>query len=157
MSDTVKITAEGLEALRAEIADLEGRGRREIAARIKTAKEWGDLKENSEYHDARNDQAHLETKILRLRANELAAEVVDASMVGGSAIARFGSVVTFRDEAKGTETTYTLVSGPEAKPAEGLVSIDSPVGRALAGAKAGGVVTVTSPRGQRTLTVLTVA
>jgi len=60
-------TAAGLEALEAELAVLEGDGRREIAERIKTAREWGDLKENSEYHDAKNDQAHLETKIARLR------------------------------------------------------------------------------------------
>jgi transcription elongation factor GreA len=61
------ITAEGLETLKSELAVLEGGGRREIAERIKTAREWGDLKENSEYHDAKNDQAHLETRIARLR------------------------------------------------------------------------------------------
>ena len=61
------MTAEGLEALEAELAELEGGGRKAIAERIKTAREWGDLKENSEYHDAKNEQAHLETKIARLR------------------------------------------------------------------------------------------
>ena len=68
LSDSVVMTAEGMKALQAELEQLETVARREIADRIKTAREWGDLKENSEYHDAKNDQAHLETKILRLRA-----------------------------------------------------------------------------------------
>ena len=67
MDDGNAITAQGLAELERQLEDLEGNGRREIAERIKTAREWGDLKENSEYHDAKNDQAHLETKIARLR------------------------------------------------------------------------------------------
>ena len=73
------ITAEGLQSLNAELAELEGEGRREIAERIKTAREWGDLKENSEYHDAKNEQAHLETKIARVREKIAAAVVVEDS------------------------------------------------------------------------------
>ena len=73
------ITAEGLVALNAELAALEGEGRREMAERIKTAREWGDLKENSEYHDAKNEQAHLETKIARLRQKITAAVIVEES------------------------------------------------------------------------------
>jgi transcription elongation factor GreA len=73
------ITAEGLEELEAELATLEGEGRRAIAERIKTAREWGDLKENSEYHDAKNDQAHLETKIAKLRERISTAEIVEES------------------------------------------------------------------------------
>ena len=77
-------TAEGLEELEAELAVLEGEGRREIAERIKTAREWGDLKENSEYHDAKNEQAHLETKIARVREKIAAAVVVkDTPTAGG--------------------------------------------------------------------------
>ena len=90
-------TAAGLEALHAELAELEGDGRREIAARIKTAREWGDLKENSEYHDAKNEQAHLETRILRLREKIANAVVVeDAAPTGG--VVGFGSTVVVRDE-----------------------------------------------------------
>ena len=70
-------TAEGLQTLQGELAELEGEGRREIAERIKTAREWGDLKENSEYHDAKNEQAHLETKIARLREKISGAVVVE--------------------------------------------------------------------------------
>ena len=75
LSNSVVMTAEGLKALQAELEQLETVARREIAERIKTAREWGDLKENSEYHDAKNDQAHLETKILRIREQLLNAEV----------------------------------------------------------------------------------
>ncbi len=92
------ITAEGLEQLKAELATLEGEGRREIAERIKTAREWGDLKENSEYHDAKNDQAHLETKIAKLRERISTAEVVEATEAPDGAVG-FGSTVVVRDEA----------------------------------------------------------
>ena len=91
-------TAAGLEALHEELAVLEGEGRREIAERIRVAREWGDLKENSEYHDAKNDQAHLETKIARLRERIASAVVVndDASAAHGKV--SFGSTVVVRDE-----------------------------------------------------------
>jgi transcription elongation factor GreA len=76
------MTAEGLQELHGELAVLEGDGRREIAERIKTAREWGDLKENSEYHDAKNEQAHLETKIARLRERIAAAVIVAVALLG---------------------------------------------------------------------------
>ena len=91
------VTADGLRALEDELAALEGEGRREIAERIATAREWGDLKENAEYHAAKNDQAHLETKIARLRERIAAAVLVDGS--SGSEIVGFGSTVRVRDEA----------------------------------------------------------
>jgi transcription elongation factor GreA len=150
----VPMTAAGLRALEAELVALEGEARREIAQRIKTAREWGDLKENAEYHDAKNDQAHLETKIAGLRKSLQAAEVREPQT--GSEAAGFGSRVTVRDELGERESTYTLVSAPEAKPAEGLIASDSPVGRALTGARAGDTVTVAAPRGSRRLAVLAV-
>src|ERR1700729_2955043 len=91
------VTAEGLQELEAELAALEGEGRREMAERIKTAREWGDLKENSEYHDAKNDQAHLETKIARLRQKITAAVVVEEA-AGAPGLVGFGSSVVVRDE-----------------------------------------------------------
>src|ERR1700680_3887334 len=91
-------TAEGLEALRTELEALEGDGRREIAERIKTAREWGDLKENSEYHDAKNDQAHLETKIARLREKISNAVVVEEAPQGAGDVVGFGSTVVVRDQ-----------------------------------------------------------
>ena len=152
LSDPVVMTAEGLAALQAELEHLETVARREIAERIKTAREWGDLKENSEYHDAKNDQAHLETKIKRLREQLLAAEVreVDA----GSDVVGFGRTVEVEDAGSGRRQSYTLVSAHEAVPAEGRLSIDSPVAKALAGARVGDERTLETPRGARTLKVV---
>jgi transcription elongation factor GreA len=148
------ITAEGLEALRAELADLEGRGRQEIARQIKTAREWGDLKENAEYHAAKEAQAHLETRILRIRdriKNAEVMEVTEGDVVG------FGSTVEVEDEASGKRATYRLVASPEADAAQGLVSVESPVAGALQGKRAGDVGVVETPRGERRLRVVAVS
>src|ERR1700679_3668340 len=96
MDETTLMTAADHAALKAELEALEGGGRRAIAARIKTAREWGDLKENSEYHDAKNDQAHLETKIKLLRERRARAKVVEA--VERSGVVGFGSTVSVRYE-----------------------------------------------------------
>lgn len=155
MADSVVMTAEDYAALSAEIERLEGEGRREIAARIKTAREWGDLKENAEYHDAKNAQAHMETKILQLRHKQLNAEVREAQ--SGGDVVGFGSTVTVLDEQSGREATYTLVSPTEAKPAQGHIALDSPVGQALEGARVGATVGVITPKGERPLKVLAIA
>ena len=154
LSDPVVMTAEGLKALQAELEQLETVARREIAERIKTAREWGDLKENSEYHDAKNDQAHLETKILRLREQLIAAEVREVET--SSDVVGFGSCVEFEDAKSGKTQTYTLVSAHEADPATGRVSIESPVGQVLVGARVGDERTLATPRGERRLKVLTI-
>jgi transcription elongation factor GreA len=151
MSEANMITVEGLEALKAELDDLEGRGRREIAERIKTAREWGDLKENSEYHDAKNDQAHLETKIARLRERISSAEIVGAPSEHG--VVAFGSTVTVKDRS-GSQRVWKIVSSRDAAPAEGRISAESPVARALIGLRAGDVARVSLPRGESELTVL---
>ena len=152
MSEGTPITREGLAALRAELERLEGEGRREIAERIRTAREWGDLKENSEYHDAKNDQAHLETKILRLREQLLAAEVREVETQ--SDVVGFGSCVEVEDSKSGKHVTYTIVSAHEADPTQGSLSIDSPMGKALVGSKVGGIAKFDTPRGPRELKVL---
>jgi transcription elongation factor GreA len=149
------ITAEGLRELEADLAALEGDGRREIAERIKTAREWGDLKENSEYHDAKNDQAHLETKIARLRERISTAEVVEESAAPDGVIG-FGSTVVVRDEA-GAERAWRIVSSHDASPSEGLLSADSPVARALLGRRTGERAAVALPKGESVLTVVSVA
>jgi transcription elongation factor GreA len=152
LSDPVVITAEGLKALQAELEYLETVARKEIAERIKTAREWGDLKENSEYHDAKNDQAHLETRILRLREQLMAAEVREVETQ--TDVVGFGSRVEVEDAKSGKTSTYTIVSAPEAAPAEGKLSIDSPVGKALVGARVGDTVSLETPRGTRELKVV---
>ena len=148
------MTAEAHAALQAELEQLETVARREIAERIKTAREWGDLKENAEYHDAKNDQAHLETKILRIREQLLAAEVREVETQ--TDVVGFGSTVEVEDSDSGKRTSYTLVSAPEASPGEGKLSIDSPVGRALVGARVGDERTMETPRGQRRLKIVTI-
>jgi transcription elongation factor GreA len=147
-------TAAGLEELHAELAVLEGEGRREIAERIKTAREWGDLKENSEYHDAKNDQAHLETKIAKLRERISSAVIVEEEV--SSDTVGFGSTVVVRDE-KGTERSWRIVSSHDASPSEGRLSADSPVARALLGRRPGEQTSVVLPKGESILTVLSVA
>jgi transcription elongation factor GreA len=152
---TNMITAAGLEALRGELAEFEGEGRRQIAERIRHAREWGDLKENSEYHDAKNDQAHLETKIARLRGRIASAVVVDEEQVFADGVVAFGSTVLVRDE-RGSEQTWQIVSSREASPREGRLSAESPVAAALLGRAPGEDVSVALPHGRRTLTVLSV-
>jgi transcription elongation factor GreA len=146
------ITPEGLEALNAELRQLEGEGRREIAERIKTAREWGDLKENSEYHDAKNDQAHLETKIAKLREKISNAVLVKAEASTEGEVG-FNSTVVVCDE-HGAEHTWQLVSSHDASPAQGKLSIESPVARALLGRKAGESAAVALPRGERVLRII---
>jgi len=150
------ITAEGLASLETELQTLEGEGRRAIAERIKTAREWGDLKENSEYHDAKNDQAHLETKIVRLRERISGAVVVDGSQDADGTVA-FGSTVAIREGQDGPERSWTIVGSHDAAPAQGRLSADSPVARALLGSRAGESVTVVLPKGEVVLTVLSVS
>jgi len=147
-----QITREGLAALDAELHELENEGRRQMAERLRTARAWGDLKENSEYHDAKNAQAHLETRILRLQEMRRNAVVVEAGSSSGDAA--LGVAVTVRDLDSGREATHTLVSASESDPANGRLSIDSPLGRALAGTRPGDEVAFDAPRGRRRLEVV---
>jgi transcription elongation factor GreA len=145
------ITAEGLVALKKELAELEGPARQVIAARISVAREMGDLKENAEYHIAKEDQGHLETKILRLQARLRAAVIVEVD--AGSDIVRFGNTVTVTDKASGKTNTWTIVGPTEADAKTGKLSAESPVAVALIGAKAGDTIKVQTPRGQREMSV----
>ena len=150
--DPNAITREGLERLRAEVAELETHGRREGAERIRVAREWGDLKENAEYHDAKNSLALLERRITVLRERLDNAVVLDTDAGDHGAVA-FGSTVEVVDESTGRPAEYTLVGEAEADVGKGLLSSDSPVGRALMGARVGDVVSVPTPRGARELRV----
>jgi transcription elongation factor GreA len=145
------ITEEGLAALKAEIGDLETVARREIAARILTARGHGDLKENGEYHAAKEDQAHLETRIQRLRQRLRSAVVVEAETAGAKF--SFGRVAEVRDEATGELHTWTIVGATEADRAQGKLSAESPVARALLDHAAGETVEVPTPRGVRRLKI----
>jgi len=147
MTDGEPITPEGLEALKAELARLEGDARRDIARRILAARELGDLSENAEYHIAKEDQAHLETKILRLVARLRNARVVQAPV--DSEVVAFGTTVTVADEESGREATWTLVGPTEADVGAGKLSAESPVAKALLGRRPGDEFEVKTPRGVR--------
>lgn len=154
MADTAKMTAAARDELVAEIARLEGDARGEMAERIKAARELGDLKENAEYHQAKEDAAMLELKIERRREQLRSAEIVEAA--SGSAGAGIGSKVDYRDDTTERELTHTLVAEVEARPSEGLISIASPVGKSLAGGRPGDKRTLTTPQGERSLTIIAV-
>ncbi|MDP9227708.1 MAG: transcription elongation factor GreA [Actinomycetota bacterium] len=145
------ITPEGIEALRTEVEQLESDARTEMAARIKAARELGDLKENADYHIAKDDQAHLETRIKRLRERLRAAVVVEAD--GGGESFAFGRTAAVIDEASGKVQTLTLVGSTEANLAEGRLSAESPIGRALRDARIGDTVQIETPGGARSFRV----
>lgn len=153
MADTTKLTATAYENLKAEIERLEGEGRREVAERIKTARQWGDLKENAEYHAAKEEAAMLEARISGLRDQVRSAEVVEDA---DGDVAGMGTTVTYVDEDSGREMRHKLVPKIEANPSEGLISIESPVGEALAGCSVGDTPTFESPAGPRTMRVLAI-
>jgi transcription elongation factor GreA len=146
MSAGEAITAEGLEALKEELAQLEGEGRQAIAKRISAAREHGDLKENAEYHAAKEDQAHLETKILRLAERLRRAQVVAAPSEDADRV-HFGSTVHVVDEGSGRQSTFTIVGPTEADLRAGKLSAESPMAQALLGSGPGDVVEVEAPRG----------
>jgi transcription elongation factor GreA len=145
------ITQEGIDALSREIEELEGPRRVEMAARIKTARELGDLKENAEYHIAKEDQAHLETRIKRLRERLRNAVVVEAD-AGGDSFA-FGRTAEVLDEGRDRVNTWTLVGSTEADLAEGRLSAESPIGQALRDARVGERVEIETPKGTRAFVV----
>lgn len=152
-NDGEPITSEGLEALKAEIGELETVGRREMAARILTARGHGDLKENAEYHAAKDDQAHLETRIRRLRDRLRNAVVVDVAEDAGTIFA-FGQSAEVRDENTGEVRTWTIVGAPEADRKQGKLSVESPIAKALLDRPAGATVEVPTPGGSRRLRIV---
>src|SRR5947209_13011675 len=151
MPKDVILTPEGLTTLKAELEHLSTTRRREVAARIKEAREFGDISENAEYDDAKNEQAMLEARIAQLEDKLRSATVIDASNMSTDVV-RVGSVVHVTDES-GKKSKYTIVGSAEAKPAEMKLSNESPVGKALVGRKRGDQVVFATPKGERRLTI----
>ncbi len=145
--DGEPITPAGLVALEAELQELESVGRRAMAARILAARELGDLSENADYHIAKEDQAHLETRIKRLRRRRSNALIVETDVEDGAF--GFGSTAEVLDEQSGGVYTWTIVGSTEADLAQGKLSAQSPVGKALLGRGVGESVQVQTPRGVR--------
>lgn len=149
----VKVTAEGLKALQEELEYLQTKKRVEVGEALKKARAFGDLSENSEYDDAKNEQALVEGRI-----NELIAMVANAEIVeSGSAnkgIVEFGSTVKVRHEGMKKEYVYTIMGITEADPLNGKISNESPLGKALIGSKIGAKIKVEAPSGVIKYTVL---
>ena len=148
MAREALITQEGLDKLKSEIEHLSTIKRREVAERIKDAREFGDISENSEYDDAKNEQALLEQRIAQLEERLRRASVVDQKAVDTDSVG-VGVIVHVKDQKSGDSRKFQIVGPTEANPAEQKLSHESPIGKALMGRKRGDVVTVDVPRGPK--------
>ncbi len=147
MSKTYKFTEEGLKKLEAELEDLKTNGRRDIAERIKIARGYGDLSENSEYDDAKNEQAKIEARIVELEAMLKNYEIITDDEISGDKVV-IGVTVTIKDVNSKEQFTYAIVGSAEADPISGKISDESPVGKALIGHKVKETVEVELPDGK---------
>lgn len=145
MSREIVLTREGVEALESELEHLSSVRRREVGERIKEAKEFGDLSENSEYEDAKNEQAFVEARISEI--HQILANATVAAEPTRVTKVVIGSRVSLKNLSTGDEFSYRLVGSAEADPAHDKISNESPVGKALMGAKKGDMVKVTVPSG----------
>ena len=146
------LTKERLEEFKAELEELKSKKRIEVAQRLKQAKEYGDLSENSEYAEAREEQANVESRIFELE--ELVKNAVTIKKADANGTVQVGSTITVK---KGDKSfTYTIVGSYEAKPEEGRISDESPLGKAFMKRKEGEEVTVTTPAGAMKYTIVKV-
>lgn len=143
------LTREGAERLRAELAHLKKVDRPKIIAAIAEARAHGDLKENAEYHAAREQQSFIEGRIQHLEYSISHAQIIDVSKLNPGDKVVFGATVTLADEESGEETTYQIVGDVEADIKHNLIAVSSPISRALIGREVGDVVTVRAPVGDR--------
>lgn len=146
MPETYYLTQERFDELKAELERLKADARSEIAEQLKKAKEYGDLSENAEYAEAREEQARVESRIFELE--NMMKHAVIIKKEGGSDAVQIGGKATVRKDGKTFE--YTIVGSSESKPEEGKISNESPIGRALLGRKVGDSVTITTPAGSST-------
>ena len=146
MAKPVMITAEGLKQLEEELQYLKGQKRREVAEKIKVARSYGDLSENSEYDDAKNEQAILEARIVTIEATLKNAVLIDEEGMSNEHV-HVGSSVRLLNLRTDSEVTYKIVGSNEANPSDGKISDESPVGAALIGHSVGDAVEVEVPVG----------
>ena len=142
----VILTPEGYNKLKSEIERLSTEKRREVAERIRVAREFGDITENAEYDDAKNEQALLEARIAKLEEQLSAARVIQKKEITSDVVG-VGSHVRLKDMDANETVEYHIVGSAEANPAEQKLSNESPVGKAIMGRKKGEVVEVAAPRG----------
>jgi transcription elongation factor GreA len=142
----VILTQDGLKKLEEELENLKSVKRREVAERIKIAIGYGDISENSEYEDAKNEQAFIEGRIITLEKMLRNARIINNDEVDTNTVS-IGSIVTLKDMEFGDEVEYTIVGTAESNPSESKISNESPVGRAILGKKKGTAVDVNVPAG----------
>jgi transcription elongation factor GreA len=146
MPQDLMLTPEGLEELKSKIEYLSTDRRREVADRIRDAREFGDIAENSEYDDAKNEQAMLEKQIAELEEKLRSARVIDEGQVPTDRVS-VGTIVHVKDQMTDKSAKYKMVGSAEADPSKGRLSNESPVGKALIGRRRNEVVSVPVPRG----------
>lgn len=141
------MTAEGKEKLQAELKNLKLVKRPEVIERIKVARSFGDLSENSEYDAAKDEQSHLEDRIAQVEEMLKYAQVVDADSVDPNEVS-VGKTITYTEVGTDDPETYTIVGSDESDPLNGKISNDSPIAQALLGKKKGETVSITTPGGK---------
>lgn len=149
----VPLTVRGAEKLKAELNHLKREERPQVISDIEEARAHGDLKENAEYHAARERQSFVEGRIKELEVKLSNAQVIDVTKVNAAGKVVFGATVDLVDENSGDEVTYQIVGDDEADIKQGMISVNSPIARALIGKEAGDVAVVEAPSGQRTFEV----
>ena len=156
MAKTIKITDEGLKKLQEELETLKTEGRADIAEKIKIARGYGDLSENSEYDEAKNEQAKLEARIVEIEAMLKNVEIIE-DIKGKAKTVVISIKVKVIDEEYGEEEEYRVVGSTEANSREGKISDESPMGKALLGKKIGDEVTVEAPGGEFKVKILEIS
>jgi len=156
MVERVPISRMGYDRLRKELESLERRDRHDVIRAIEVAREHGDLRENAEYHAAKERQGHIEGRILELKDKLSRAEVIDCSEVSCNK-AIFGTVVTMLDLDEDIEVTYQLLGPEESDVKKGIISVQSPLGQAIIGKVVGDEVKVVTPRGVREFEIINIA
>ncbi len=153
--DILYMTPEGLQQLKDELANLKTVRREEVAYKLEVAIKQGDLKENADYHDAKEEQGFIESRIRQVEDMLSRAKVIEKS--GPKGVVQVGSTVTVSEDGYDDMETYTIVGAAEADPTKGLISNESPIGSALLGAKKGQTVSAMTPAGKITFTIQEIA
>lgn len=156
MSRTLLITVQGAEKLHAELRQLKSEQRPQVIKAIAVARAHGDLKENAEYHAAREQQSFIEGRIKDIEGKLSNAQVIDVTKLNATGTVVFGTTVMLEDEENGRRSTYTIVGEDEADIKQGMISITSPIARALIGKEEGEGITVSAPVGEKNYQIIKV-
>jgi len=154
--DKEPITVQGLEKLKLELDELKNVKRPQIVAAIAEARSHGDLKENAEYHAAKEQQAQMESRVIEINDIIARANVIDVTKVENNGNIIFGSTVTVKDLENNKEKTYKIVGKDEADISKNLIYFKSPIGKSLIGKSLGEMVAVETPSGEKTFEILNI-